>query len=162
MEGRRFPDLSDETIITATLNAVEILSGMGYLGRHGSIHLLELKLQTSTVTATLHNLVAWQISRLDPRWTFKPKGGRTPDLIDASGIGIQIKVTSDKYIKGNRVSPNEGYYIAVMYTRKEQFEVKIRNILVGELYCDDWDRPGKTQLAILKKEAKDRLRRIYP
>ncbi len=67
-------DLSDETIVKAALNAADILSGMGYTGKHGSIHLLQLNLQTNTITAILHNIIAWQINQLDNKWIFKPKG----------------------------------------------------------------------------------------
>jgi hypothetical protein len=144
------PDLADKVIINAALRAAEILSGMGYNGRYGSIHLLHLRLQMNTVTAILHNLIAWQISQLDVRWTFFPKGGRTPDLVNATGDGIQIKATSNKHIKGNKVSPNEGYYITVKYEKSEQFQVRVNEILVGELRSDDWDRPPGTQWAILK------------
>jgi len=106
-------------------------------------------------------MIAWQISELDGRWTFHAKGGPTPDLTGLSGAGVQVKVTSNKQIKGNQVSPNEGYYIAVKYT-KEDFSIRIGWILMGELFKDDWERPPGTQWAILKPQAKDRLRRIYP
>lgn len=161
MPNKKMSGLKDEVVREAALRAEEILSGMGYHGRFGSIHLLRLDLQANTITAILHNIVAWQISQLDSRWNFRPKGGPTPDLIDSEGNGIQIKATSNKYIKGNRVSPNEGFYIAVMYDRK-QFEIEIREILAGELLITDWNRPSGTQWAILKPEAKKKLRRIYP
>ena len=153
--------LGPETVKEASLRAAEILSGMGYTGRYGSVHLLRLNLQSNTVTAILHNMVAWQISQLDKRWTFKPKGGPTADLTNPQGEGVQIKATSNRLIKGNKVSPNEGYYVAVKYSR-ENFSIKINEILMGELKRDDWIRPEKTQWAILKPEAEARLRRIYP
>ena len=112
--------LKSEAVKEACLRAAEILSGMGYIGRHGSVHLLRLNLQSNTVTAILHNMVAWQISQLDKRWAFKPKGGPTPDLTNPQGEGVQVKATSDRFIKGNKVSPNEGYYIAVKYSRELQ------------------------------------------
>jgi len=143
------------------LRAAEILSGMGYMGRYGSVHLLKLNLQSNTVTAILHNMVAWQISQLDKGWAFKPKGGPTPDLTSAQGGGVQIKATSNRHIKGNKVSPNEGYYVAVKYSR-EAFSIKINEVLMGELKSDDWDRPEGTQWAILKPKAEARLCRIYP
>jgi hypothetical protein len=49
------------------------------------------------------------------------------------------KVTSNKKIKGNRVSPNEGYFVVVKCSR-ENFSIKIDEILIGELRRDDWDR----------------------
>jgi hypothetical protein len=153
--------LDPSIVREAALRAAEILSGMGYHGKHGSVHLLRLNLQTNTLTAILHNMIAWQLSELDNRWTFHVKGGATPDLTDSSGIGIQVKVTSNKHVKGNRVSANEGFYIAVKYSR-EAFAVKIEWILMGELYKNDWDRPPGTQWAILRPEARDRLQRIYP
>ena len=67
--------LKPEVVKQTCLRAAEMLSGLGYTGSHGSVHLLRLKLQSNTVTAILHNMVAWQISRLDKRWVFKPKGG---------------------------------------------------------------------------------------
>jgi hypothetical protein len=103
------PILDPEIVKRACFRAAEILSGMGYTGRYGSIHLLRLNLQTNTITAILHQMVAWQISQLDPTWTFHAPGGRTPDLTDSKGRGIQVKATSNERIKGNRVSPNEGY-----------------------------------------------------
>jgi len=154
-------DLSPEVVKEAALRAAEMLAGMGYHGKYGSVHLLRLNIQTNTLTAILHNMVAWQISELDKRWTFHAKGGPTPDVTDAFGRGIQVKVTSNKHIKGNQVSPNEGYYIAVKYT-KEAFNIRIDWILMGELYEDDWERPPGTQWAILKPRAKARLQRIYP
>ena len=107
-------------------------------------------------------MIAWQISQLDPRWDFHPKGGGTPDLSNASGQVIQVKATSNKSIKGNRVSANQGYYIAVKYTKKGPFSIEIREIRMGELTGEDWHRPSGTQWAILKPEAEERMRRIYP
>lgn len=153
--------LDTKTVIDATLRAAEILTGMGYHGTYGSVHLLRLNIQTNTITAILHNMIAWQIGQLDNRWTFHPKGGPTPDLTDSLGKGIQVKATSNTYIKGNQVSPNEGYYIAVKYTKKA-FTIRIEWILIGELHEDDWKRPPGTQWAILKPEAKASLRSIYP
>jgi hypothetical protein len=153
--------LKPEIVREACLRAAEILSGMGYTGRYGSVHLLRLNLQSNTITAILHNLIAWQISELDKKWSFKPKGGRTPDIINSQGNGWQIKTTSNRQIKGNKVSPNEGKYIAVKYSR-ENFSIKINEILMGELKRDDWNRPEGTQWAILKPEAETRLCRIYP
>lgn len=162
MKIKKLCYLEDNVIIKATLNAANILSGMGYTGKHGSIHLLELNLQTNTITAILHNIIAWQISKIDQRWTFKPKGGPTPDLVNELGNGIQIKVTSDKQIKGNKVSPNEGFYIAVKYERRERYEIIIKEILTGILSRDDWYRPEGTQWAILKKNSENKLRKIFP
>ena len=153
--------LNANVVKDATLRAAEILSGMGYHGKYGSVHLLRLNIQTNTLTAILHNMIAWQISKLDNSWTFHMRGGPTPDLTDSLGAGIQVKVTSNKYIKGNQVSPNEGYYIAVKYTR-EAYMIKVSWILMGELYRDDWERPPGTQWAILKPEAKARLVQVYP
>lgn len=90
--------LDSKTVIDATLRASEILSGMGYHGKYGSVHLLRLNIQTNTLTAILHNMIAWQISELDNSWTFHMKGGPTPDLTDSLGAGIQVKVTSNKHI----------------------------------------------------------------
>jgi len=153
--------LNPEIVKQAASRAAEILTGMGYHGKYGSVHLLRLNIQTNTLTAILHNMIAWQISQLDDRWTFHAKGGATPDLTDSFGRGIQVKATSNTHIKGNQVSPNEGYYIAVKYTR-EAYTIRIDWILMGELYEGDWERPAGTQWAILKPEAKARLQRIYP
>ena len=153
--------LDSKIVIDAALRAAEILTGMGYQGKYGSVHLLRLNIQTNTLTAILHNMIAWQISELDKRWTFHEKGGATPDLTDSSGIGIQIKATSNTHIKGNQVSPNEGFFIAVKYMR-EAYMIKISWILMGELSKNDWRRPPGTQWAILKPEAKQRLMQVYP
>jgi len=83
-------------------------------------------------------------------------------LLNNRGEGIQIKATSNKYIKGNKISPNEGYYIAVKYERKEPYEIVIREILAGRLSSYDWSRPEGTQSAFLKKEAAKKLMKIYP
>lgn len=158
-------NLKPDVVKDAALRAAEMLSGMGYQGRYGSVHLLDLNLQSNAVTSIFHNMVAWWISRLDPRWTFHPKGGRTADLTSRSGTGIQIKATSNAKIKGNKVSPNEGYYVAVKYSRVGDagvWAIKVREILMGELKSDDWDRREGTQWAILKPEAESRMRRIYP
>jgi len=156
--------LSPDIVIRAAQEAAEIISGMGYTGPYGSIHLLDLDLQQNTVTAIFHNLVAWRISQLDPRWRFHPKGGSTPDLSTEMGIGIQIKATSNAKIKGNRVSRNEGYYIAVKYRRQQPplRAIAVTEILMGELREHDWERREGTQWAFLKPEAERRLRRIYP
>jgi hypothetical protein len=153
--------LASELVRKATLRAAEILTGMGYHGRYGSVHLLKLNLQTNTVTAILHNMIAWQISELNKEWTFKPKGGPTPDLMNSAGDGVQIKATSNRHIKGNKVSANEGYFVAVKYSRKD-FHIKVNEILMGDLKREDWERPEGTQLAILKPEAEAKLRKIYP
>jgi hypothetical protein len=100
--------------------------------------------------------------RIDPRWTFRPKGGGTPDLTSADGGGIQVKVTSDKKIKGNFVSSGSGYYVAVKYRRKAgSTAVEIAEILVGWLEHDDWDRREGTQWAMLTPKAESRMKRIY-
>jgi hypothetical protein len=153
--------LNNETAIKAALAAADIISGMGYIGTHGTIHLLEIDVQTNTITAILHNLVARQISKLDATWIFHPKGGGTPDLTDKDDMGIQIKVTSDKQVKGNAVSANEGHYVIVKYIRAE-YTITIKWILAGQLHSDDWNKPAGTQLAILKKEAQLRLEQVYP
>jgi hypothetical protein len=53
--------LDSKTVIDATLRAAEILTGMGYHGKYGSVHLLRLNIQTNTLTAILHNMIAWQL-----------------------------------------------------------------------------------------------------
>jgi hypothetical protein len=153
--------LSQEVVKTAALRAAEILSGMGYTGKYGSAHLMRLNLQANTITAILHQMVAWQISQLDPNWIFHPSGGRTPDLTDALGHGVQIKATSNSKIKGNMVSPNEGYFIIIKYSR-EEYSIRIREILMGELGRGDWNRREGTQWAFLKPEAEAKLHRIDP
>ena len=77
------------------------------------------------------------------------------------GKGIQIKVTSDKQIKGNKISTNEGYYILVKYIR-ENYTITIKWILMGQLYVNDWYRQDGTQFAFLTKEARIRLEEVYP
>ena len=154
-------ELDPEVVRTAAFQAAEILEGMGYTGRHGSIHLLDLQLRSNTVTAILHNMVAWQIAKMDKRWTFRPKGGATPDLTAENGEGVQIKATSNTHIKGNKVSTNEGFFVAVKYNRLG-YEIKINEILMGRLKSSDWIRPKGTQWAILKPGSEERLRKIYP
>jgi hypothetical protein len=156
------PEMRDEIVKDAVLRAADILSGMGYTGPRGSIHLLDLNLQSNTITSILHNMVAWQISKLDPRWEFHPKGGRTADLTSADGAEIQIKTTSDEKIKGNYVSAGRGYYVCVKYRRKrgDEIGIEIREVMVGDLTPADWDKKAGTQLAILKREAEQRMRRI--
>jgi hypothetical protein len=161
--GRVPVDLDPEQVKKACLDAADMISGMGYHGSHGSFHLLDLNLQANTVTAILHNMIAWQIGRIDPRWTFRPKGGGTPDLTSADGGGIQVKVTSDKKIKGNFVSSGSGYYVAVKFRRKAgSTAVEIAEILVGWLEHEDWDRREGTQWAMLTPAAESRMKRIYP
>ena len=143
------------------MRAVEILEGMSSTGKHGSVHLLDLQLQSNTITAILHNTVARQIAELDKKWTFRPKGGATPDLTTKDGKGIQVKATSDKTVKGNRVSVNEGYFVVVKYSR-ENYELIINEILMGDLESDDWDRREGTQWAFLKPTGEAKLRKIYP
>ena len=150
------PELAKE----ASFRAAEILSGMGYTGKYGSTHLFDLGLQANSITAILHNMIGYQVAKIDPSWEFKPKGGKTPDLVRGNG-GVQIKVSSDARIKGNYVSPGKGYYLAVKYVR-EDYTIKIREILMGELGEADWDRRQGTQFAFLKKEAEARLQRVYP
>lgn len=142
-----------------------MLSGVGYTGKYGSFHLLDLNLQSNTVTAILHNMVAWEISQLDPAWTFHPKGGATPDLTNAKGKGVQVKVTSDKKIKGNYVSAGTGFYLAVKYQRTPGptlRAVEITEIRMGQLAADDWDRKKGTQWAILKADAEAKMQKLYP
>lgn len=155
--------LKTDMVKFAALRAADIIMGMGYNGEYGSMHLLALNIQTNTLTAILHNLIAWQISELDPSWKFHPRGGGTPDLTNEDGGGIQVKVTSDNQVKANKISKNEGYYIIVKYTRDTStYTVTIKWILEGQLYTNDWNRPDKTQMAILKREAVIRLRQVYP
>lgn len=153
--------LNSDVVKNAVFRAAEILSSMGYHGNYGSVHLLRLNIQTNTLTAILHNLITWQISELDKRWSFYPKGGATPDLTNQDGISLQVKVTSDKYIKGNQITTNEGNYLAIRYLR-EEFTIKIIWILLGELHSDDWTKPPRTQLAILKSIALAKLKMIFP
>src|SRR5690242_2088801 len=163
MPDSPFLELDPDCIRKACLDAADMISGMGYHGPHGSFHLLDLQLQKNTVTAILHNMIAWQIGRIDSRWTFRPKGGATPDQTGDNGAGIQVKVTSDKKIKGNYVSAGDGYYVAVKYHRKPfSTAVEILEILVGWLSRDDWDRREGTQWAMLTKTAEARMQRIYP
>lgn len=158
--------LDDAVVRNACLRAAEMLSGIGYTGRFGAFHLLrDLNLQTNTVTAILHNMVAWQISQLDPRWTFHPKGGGTADLTCAEDGGcVQIKVTSGSRILGNRVSKGEGEYVGVLYGTRttHSLSIEIVEILVGSLRSEDWDRKEGTQYAFLRPEAQAKMRRIYP
>ncbi len=156
--------IDPNVVVQAALEAAEIMTGMGYHGQHGSIHLLDLNLQRNTVTAIFHNLVAWRIGQLDPRWRFHPKGGATPDLSLEDGRGIQIKTTSNAKIKGNLVSRNEGYYVAIKYELKRTplRRVVVKEILMGELRQEDWERRVGTQWAFLKKDAEARMRRVYP
>lgn len=158
-------NLDPKTVKQAVFRAADMLSGMGYTGTHGSFHLLDLNLQKNTITAILHNLIAWQVSQLDPRWTFHPKGGKTPDLTDKKGDRIQVKCTSNARIKGNFVSVGRGYFVAVKYSKVEErdvWAVKINEILMGELEEGDWDRKERTQWAFLKPEAEAKLQRVYP
>jgi small nuclear ribonucleoprotein (snRNP)-like protein len=152
--------LNPEVVRTAAFRAAEILSGMGYTGRYGSIHLMKLNLQANTITAILHQMVAYQISRQDPNWIFHPSGGRTPDLTDVLGHGVQIKATSNTKIKGNMVSSNEGYFVIIKYS-KEDYSIKINEILMGEVKGDDWIKRKGTQWAFLKPEAEAKLMKIY-
>jgi len=156
--------LDPDAVVKAALEAADIMASMGYHGQHGSIHLLDLSLQSNTVTAIFHNLVAWRISQLDPKWRFHPRGGSTPDLSTPDGRGVQIKTTSNAKIKGNFVSPGEGYYIAIKYKRKSPplRGIEIKEILMGQLHGDDWERRQGTQWAFLKREAEQRLSRVYP
>ncbi len=154
-------ELSTEIIKKAVFISADILSNMGYHGEYGSIHLLKLNIQTNTLTAILHNLIAWKISELDNRWVFHPKGGGTPDLTNINGLSLQVKVSSDKYIKGNQVSVNQGDYLITKYERTE-YTVRIILIMIGELKDEDWNKPKGTQLAILKNAALANLRMIFP
>ena len=143
--------VNDEVIREACVRAAEMLSGIGYTGRFGSFHLLrDLNLQTNTVTAILHNMVAWQISQLDPRWKFHPKGGDTADLTCDDGRCIQVKATSGKKILGNRVSRGAGEYIGVRYkpVQGDELAIHIQEVLVGSLTSEDWDRKEGTQWAV--------------
>jgi hypothetical protein len=159
-------ELDDGVVKKACLRAAEMLSGIGYTGIFGSFHLLrDLNLQTNTVIAILHNMVAWQISQLDPRWIFHPKGGGTPDLTCNDDSCIQIKATSGKKLLGNRVSKGAGHYVGVRYKRlpgDNLLAIEITEILVGSLESDDWERKEGTQWAVLKREAQAKMRRVYP
>lgn len=153
--------LDPEHVKKACLDAAAMISGMGYHGPQGSFHLLDLNLQSNTVTAILHNMIAWRLAQIDPRWTFRPKGGGTPDLTGEDGGGIQIKVTSDGKVKGNAVSAGSGYYVAVKYRRKlGTTTIEIVEILAGWLERDDWDRRIGTQWAMLSRDAEARMQRI--
>jgi len=153
--------IKPDIVRMAAERAAEILSGMGYQGRYGSVHLLRLNLQSNTVTAILHNLIGWQISEIDNQWTFKPKGGATSDLISSGGNEVQVKVTSNRYVKASKISPNEGYFIIVKYSR-QNFHIRLDEILMGELKSDDWEGPERTQFAILKDAGEAKLQRVYP
>lgn len=153
--------ISDTTIKKAVFNAVDIMEGLGYTGKHGSIHLMRLGLQTNAITSIFHNLVAWQISKLDHTWKFHSKGGNTADLSDSiTGDTIQIKTTSDNKIKGNRITKHNGYYICVKY-RVEDYEIFIREILAGDLLDTDWTKSATTQFAFLTKQGESKLKRIF-
>lgn len=149
---------SPDVVKRSVQEAAAILSGMGYHGPLGSIHLLSLDLQRNTITAIFHNMVAWRIGENDKNWVFHAKGGRTADLT-CGEEGIQIKTTSDKSVKGNFVSKGDGYFIAVKYT-VDHFTVIPKEALMGQLQGSDWERPAGTQWAFLKPEAERRLHRV--
>jgi hypothetical protein len=161
--------VAHSVIVVAAMEAAEILSGFSYSGLPcGEIRLIrdatrrnvKGKLQTNTVSAMLHNLIAWRINKNDPSWEFLPKGGATPDL-KRGGDEVQVKVTSTKTPMGNKVSKGAGQFILVLY-RLEEGDVRIRRIHVGDLLADDWKAGGgNTQFVTLTRDALKKMPCIY-
>jgi len=152
--------ISDSTLYKAVFQASEMMQGLGYTGKNGSIHLMNLGLQTNAITSIFHNLIAWQIARIGHGWKFHPKGGGTPDLTHIDGASIQVKTTSDNKIKSNRITKHDGFYLCVKY-RREGFEIWIKQILSGFLNDSDWSKSQKTQFAFLTEEGEKKLKKIF-
>ena len=95
-----------------------------------------------------------------------PSKGRRDRRFDLrrDGSCVQIKATSGSKILGNRVSKGTGQYVGVRYRSRsgEDLAIEIREILVGSLASEDWERKEGTQWAILKREAQAKMRKIYP
>lgn len=151
----------------SVFNAASVMQSIGYSGSLGSIHLMDLKLQTNTISAILHNLIGWQISKLSKeKWKFHPKGGNTADLTLSSRNGsvmmIQLKVTSDDRIKGNRITKNmQDWYWVIAKYQKEGYTIYVREILMGQLGADAWTSNDKTQFSFVTKEAESRLVKVW-
>lgn len=138
------------------------MQSIGYSGVLGSIHLMDLKLQTNTISAILHNLIGWQISKLSKeRWKFHPKGGNTADLT-CKDEKMQIKVSSDDAIKGNRITKNiqEWFWIIAKYHR-EGYTIYVRQILMGYLDSSAWITNDRTQFSFVSKEAESKLVNVW-
>jgi hypothetical protein len=154
--------ISNTIIKNAVFSAGDIIEGMGYTGKYGSIHLMDLRLQTNAIASIFHNLIAWRISKLTKNeWVLHHKGGGTADLTNPLlSKEIQIKTSSDDRIKGNKISKNQGHYICVKY-RVEGFELFIKSILKGDLRSEDWTTSDKTQFAFLNKASELKLESVF-
>ena len=133
--------LDSKIVIDASLRAAEILTGMGYQGKYGSVHLLRLNIQTNTLTAKLHNMIAWQISELDKRWALHQVDGLNAYLTNDDGSAIQFRVICGKRKEINRIKPLPGLYSVITYSKSTTdslTSIKIEKIEMVEVTADDW------------------------
>ncbi|GEM_PF-1968170 len=156
------PNLSSKTINQAVIDAVSSVNNSRLQIRNRRIPLLGLGLQSNTICAIIHNLVAKRISELNPKWTFRPHGGAGGDLGGPRNIEVEIKTTTDKRIKGNRVTFKPGYSICVFLTKPSQnTPLEIKEVRCGFLQRRDWTSGGqKTQFSFVKGSALSRLRKV--
>lgn len=151
-------NLNPQLVIDSVLSAKEIVEGMGSISKHGTTHLMRLKLPINTISSIFHVVITQQLkSKSDYRLLDDGK----ENLLDLQGRVIRIKTTSDGKVKANHIKDNSGYYIVVYY-RVHNNTIYIESIETGNLIATDWKKNENTNFAFLKEESISKLSRVYP
>ncbi|HOW28850.1 MAG TPA: hypothetical protein PK876_10180 [Elusimicrobiota bacterium] len=157
------PNLRNESIVQAAREAVRVIneSSVDYLSRR--IPFLSLKLQSNTICAILHNLVARGISELEPGWQLRESGAAGGDLGGPENIEVEIKTSTDKKIKGNRIKLKTGYFICLFVSKPKHDEpLALREVRCGYIQRRDWTVQPKTQFAFINPATVSALTQLYP
>ncbi|HRY29398.1 MAG TPA: hypothetical protein P5079_05090 [Elusimicrobiota bacterium] len=156
------PHLDGATVLTAAQDAVKAVNQavVPYLSRQ--IPLLDLKLQSNTICAVVHNLLARGISELNNAWQLREKGSAGGDLGGPENIEVEIKTTTDRRIKGNRIKLKTGYFICLFLSKPAPEGLTLREVRCGYVQRQDWHVMPKTQFAYIKPEVIQMMDRVFP
>lgn len=144
--------IDDDIIREVIIKSAEMMKGIGYAGEFGSVHLLDIGLQSNQISSIFHGVIAWNLHNIGCEID---KNGK----LSYYGKPIRIITTSDKKIKANRISSNAGFHIVVKYTIGVH-TIKVNDILVGRLDSKDWHKRSDTQFAFISAAGERNLRRL--
>jgi len=148
--------LDPEIVRQAALRAADMLSGMGYLEDYGGRYLLSVSPRRSKLTTALQSLTAWEITKLDPRWSVCKASGIRPFLVSVDGSAAQLRVTSSKRRPVHKIMALAGIYIVVRYSAavaEGKTTVNINEIRMGDVGPGDWICTGKPVRAFSSRKS---------
>ena len=144
--------IDDDIVKEIIVKSAEMMKGIGYAGEFGSVHLLDLGLQSNQISSIFHGIIAWNLHNIGCEINSKGQ-------LSYYGKPIRVITTSDKRIKANRISSNAGFHIVVKYTIGVH-TIKVNEILVGYLGSKDWNKRSDTQFAFISAAGERSLRRL--